>query len=1113
MMKLILALFALPIVAFAQGSTNDYLFYQKPATGPLVPRAVTPTAGRLLGWPTSINSPTAITLGTGLSLSGSTLNATASSAWADITGIPAAVTNLSGTNTGDQTITLTGDVTGSGTSTFAATIANDAVTFAKMQEISGTHLVGRHASGSGNIQEVSVGDGVEFQGSGIRRSALTGDVTASAGSNTLTLATVNSNVGSFGSATAAPAVTVNAKGLVTAVTTNTITPAVGSITGLGTGIATALAINSGTAGAPVLLNGALGTPSSGVVTNLTGTASININGTVGATTPNTGAFSSVVINGASLTAEIPNFATTSSTINYLGVKTTGTGANIAAGIFMENSTAHGILYKAGTGYGTYKNITSNDLGFYNNNIGGNISILNDHTSGNINLAAGGSSTAHLTIASTGVVNVANLTTNGVVTATSGNGTLTTVAPGTSGNVLTSNGTSWTSAAPAGGSGSGDVVGPASATDNAITRFDATTGKLIQNSGITIADGASGTLSGSNSGDITITDTDTIDHTLTGQALSSAARLQMSLTSDASGMKLVGDSASPGNSKVYGTDGSGTKGWYAAGSGSGDMTKAVYDSQNLSLISGLQGTGPVGVGGGTGGSLDMSGGNSGLTPNSPGAGSGGSGGRVWTYGGNGYTSDPSGTDYSGGVGGEINTSGADATNSASGGAGGFINTSAVGAQPGGYIDTSSNTVGGGSIDTSNGGGSINTKGVGSIELGVIATRTTLVGSATAARTITLPNVTGTVVTTGDTGSVTNTMLAGSIDLTTKVTGALPIANGGTGQTSQTNAFDALSPTTTKGDIIASNGTDNVRVPVGGTNGHVLTVDSAQATGIKWAAAAGGGADVRLYTADDTWTNPSPSTPKRVFVRMVGGGGGGGSGRKGAAASVTWGGGGGGAAAIVEFWALTTDLSSTESVVVGAGGTGGASQATNSTNGNPGVIGGDSTFGGMTAKGGNFGGAGTNAAGAGGAAISNASSIGLTVLATNAGGSSSSTIGGSATAVNPNIPTGGGGAGGLDAANNQRGGGSGGAMGVSAAGGQIAGGTNGTAATNGGNGNAGRGSGTGGGGGGSANAANAGNGGNGGGFGSGGGGGGAARDDSGDSGAGGNGAPGYILIITY
>jgi hypothetical protein len=37
------------------------------------------------------------------------------------------------------------------------------------------------------------------------------------------------------------------------------------------------------------------------------------------------------------------------------------------------------------------------------------------------------------------------------------------------------------------SGNGDVVGPASSTDNAVARFDTTTGKLIQNSGVTIDD--------------------------------------------------------------------------------------------------------------------------------------------------------------------------------------------------------------------------------------------------------------------------------------------------------------------------------------------------------------------------------------------------------------------------------------------------------------------------------------------------------------------------------------------------------------------------------------------------------------------------------------------------
>ena len=65
------------------------------------------------------------------------------------------------------------------------------------------------------------------------------------------------------------------------------------LTALGTGVQTAIGINVGSAGAVVLNGGVLGTPSSGTVTNLTGTASININGTVGATTPGTGAFTTL----------------------------------------------------------------------------------------------------------------------------------------------------------------------------------------------------------------------------------------------------------------------------------------------------------------------------------------------------------------------------------------------------------------------------------------------------------------------------------------------------------------------------------------------------------------------------------------------------------------------------------------------------------------------------------------------------------------------------------------------------------------------------------------------------------------------------------------------------
>jgi len=69
-------------------------------------------------------------------------------------------------------------------------------------------------------------------------------------------------------------------------------------TATGTGVVTALGVNTGTAGAFVVNGGALGTPFSGTGTNLTGTASININGTVGATTAADGKFTTLSSSGA-----------------------------------------------------------------------------------------------------------------------------------------------------------------------------------------------------------------------------------------------------------------------------------------------------------------------------------------------------------------------------------------------------------------------------------------------------------------------------------------------------------------------------------------------------------------------------------------------------------------------------------------------------------------------------------------------------------------------------------------------------------------------------------------------------------------------------------------------
>jgi hypothetical protein len=146
-------------------------------------------------------------------------------------------------------------------------------------------------------------------------------------------------------------VLTNATGTASSLTAGTASAvAVGGITGLGTGVGTALAVNVGTAGAPVINGGALGTPSSGTITNLSGTCTnCNVGGNAATATAlaNTGAVSTAA-------TFYPQFVAANTTTNQGGNTATALTFNPSTGV-LATTTFSG----AGTALtGTASNLTA-----------------------------------------------------------------------------------------------------------------------------------------------------------------------------------------------------------------------------------------------------------------------------------------------------------------------------------------------------------------------------------------------------------------------------------------------------------------------------------------------------------------------------------------------------------------------------------------------------------------------------------------------------------------------------------------------------------------------------------------------------------------------------------
>jgi len=249
--------------------------------------------------------------------------------------------------------TVTGVVKGNGTALSAATAATDYVAPSAYASANGltmatARLLGRTTASTGAAEEISVAGGLTLSGGTL--TGTSGTVTSVTGTSpvvssggatpaiSMPAATTSVNGyltstdwNTFNSKGSGTVTSVSFTGGIITVATATTTPALtvagtsggipyfssgstwassaalaaGSLvlgggagvtpatTATGAGVVTALGVNTGTAGAFVVNGGALGTPSSGTVTNLTGTASININGTVGATTPTTGSFTTM----------------------------------------------------------------------------------------------------------------------------------------------------------------------------------------------------------------------------------------------------------------------------------------------------------------------------------------------------------------------------------------------------------------------------------------------------------------------------------------------------------------------------------------------------------------------------------------------------------------------------------------------------------------------------------------------------------------------------------------------------------------------------------------------------------------------------------------------------
>ena len=364
------------VAAAAYGSASKTLTATVNAQGQLTVLAATDIAiantqvSGLGTMSTQAASAVAITGGTinGTTIGGSTAAAITGTTITANTQFTGAGTGLTGTAT---SLSIGGNAATATSATTATNLAGGAAGSVPYQTASGTTTL-LAAGTNGYVLRLAAGLptwGIDYTGSvtSVAQSftggliSVGGSPITTSGTLALTVAGTSGGIPYFSSATTwATSAALAANSIVVGggagVAPATITT--------GTGVVTALGVNIGSAGAFVVNGGALGTPSSGTVTNLTGTASININGTVGGSTPAAGAFTTLSAN--STVSVNGSVGTNGQVLTSAGAGSPAVWSSPAGGITIAddtttNATRYLVFTSATSGSVTTQNVSSTKL--------------------------------------------------------------------------------------------------------------------------------------------------------------------------------------------------------------------------------------------------------------------------------------------------------------------------------------------------------------------------------------------------------------------------------------------------------------------------------------------------------------------------------------------------------------------------------------------------------------------------------------------------------------------------------------------------------------------------------------------------------------------------------